>query len=81
MLQRGALVDVQDRKMNTALHYSILEKQFETTMLLLEYGADPSLEFQNGKKVFAKLARILQQLKSEDDEDTFKSLEDNFRDM
>ena len=81
LLQSGALVDVQDRKMNTALHYSILEKQFETTRLLLDYGADPSLEIQNGKKVFAKLARILQQLKSEDDEDTFKSLEDNFRDM
>ncbi|TRY77395.1 hypothetical protein TCAL_00144 [Tigriopus californicus] len=44
LLQNGANVNAQDIQNKTALHYSIQEHRFETTKLLLQYGADPFLE-------------------------------------
>lgn len=39
LLKKGADVNAQDIQMKTALHYAIQEHRFETTKLLLEYGA------------------------------------------
>ena len=44
LLQNGANANVQDIQNKTALHYAIQEHRFETTKLLLLYGADPYLE-------------------------------------
>lgn len=44
LLQNGANVNAQDIQNKTALHYAIQEHRFETTKLLLQYGADPYLE-------------------------------------
>jgi len=43
LLQNGANVNAQDIQQKTALHYAIQEHRFETTRLLLQYGADPFL--------------------------------------
>ena len=40
LLQSGANVNAQDRMGSKALHYTVKEKQLETTKLLLKYGAD-----------------------------------------
>ena len=37
------LFTVQDIQCKTALHYAIQEHRFETTKLLLNFGADPFL--------------------------------------
>ena len=44
LLRNGAHVNAQDIQSKTALHYAIQEHRFETTKLLLQYGADPFLE-------------------------------------
>ena len=44
LLKNGAFVNAQDVQNKTALHYAIQEHRFETTKLLLRYGADPFLE-------------------------------------
>lgn len=44
LLQHGANVNAQDIQCKTALHYAIQEHRFETTKLLLSFGADPFLE-------------------------------------
>ena len=44
LLKNGAYVNAQDVQNKTALHYAIQEHRFETTKLLLHYGADPFLE-------------------------------------
>jgi len=44
LLQQGANVNAQDIQCKTALHYAIQEHRFETTKLLLLFGADPFLE-------------------------------------
>jgi len=44
LLQHGANVNAQDIQCKTALHYAIQEHRFETTKLLLSYGANPFLE-------------------------------------
>merc|ERR550532_3261799 len=44
LLRNGAFVNAQDIQCKTALHYAIQEHRFETTKLLLRYGADPFLE-------------------------------------
>lgn len=44
LLRNGANVNAQDIQNKTALHYAIQEHRFETTKLLLRYGADPFLE-------------------------------------
>ena len=44
LLQNGANVNAQDIQKKTALHYAIQEHRFETTKLLLKYGADPFLQ-------------------------------------
>lgn len=44
LLKNGAFVNAQDVQLKTALHYAIQEHRFETTKLLLRYGADPHLE-------------------------------------
>lgn len=44
LLQHGANVNAQDIQCKTALHYAIQEHRFETTELLLHFGADPFLE-------------------------------------
>jgi len=44
LLQHGANVNAQDIQCKTALHYAIQEHRFETTKLLLNFGADPFLE-------------------------------------
>ena len=44
LLQHGANVNAQDIQCKTALHYAIQEHRFETTRLLLSFGADPFLE-------------------------------------
>jgi ankyrin repeat protein len=36
-------MDLQDIQCKTALHYAIQEHRFETTKLLLHFGADPFL--------------------------------------
>ena len=43
LLQNGANVNAQDIQKKTALHYAIQEHRFETTKLLLQYGANPHL--------------------------------------
>jgi len=43
LLEHGATVNAQDIQLKTALHYAIQEHRFETTKLLLRYGADPFL--------------------------------------
>ncbi len=43
LLENGANVNAQDIQNKTALHYAIQEHRFETTKLLLQYGADPFL--------------------------------------
>ncbi|XP_023335269.1 protein fem-1 homolog A [Eurytemora carolleeae] len=40
LLQHGANVNAQDIQCKTALHYAIQEHRFETTRLLLSFGAD-----------------------------------------
>ena len=42
LLKNGADVNAQDIQMKTALHYAIQEHRFETTKLLLEFGASTS---------------------------------------
>lgn len=44
LLRHGANVNAQDIQCKTALHYAIQEHRFETTKLLLSYGANPFLE-------------------------------------
>lgn len=44
LLRNGAEVNAQDIQCKTALHYAIQEHRFETTKLLLSYGANPYLE-------------------------------------
>jgi len=44
LLRNGAEVNAQDIQCKTALHYAIQEHRFETTKLLLQYGANPYLE-------------------------------------
>ncbi len=44
LLQNGAFVNAQDVQNKTALHYAIQEHRFETTRLLLRYGANAFLE-------------------------------------
>lgn len=44
LLRHGANVNAQDIQCKTALHYAIQEHRFETTKLLLSYGANPLLE-------------------------------------
>jgi len=44
LLRNGAEVNAQDIQCKTALHYAIQEHRFETTKLLLSYGANPFLE-------------------------------------
>jgi len=44
LLKHGANVNAQDIQCKTALHYAIQEHRFETTKLLLSYGANPWLE-------------------------------------
>lgn len=44
LLQNGANVNAQDIQNKTALHYAIQEHRFETTKLLIKYGANASLE-------------------------------------
>jgi hypothetical protein len=44
LLKNGAFVNAQDVQSKTALHYAIQEHRFETTKLLLLYGADAFLE-------------------------------------
>ena len=44
LLRHGANVNAQDIQCKTALHYAIQEHRFETTKLLLSYGANPYLE-------------------------------------
>lgn len=44
LLKHGANVNAQDIQCKTALHYAIQEHRFETTKLLLKFGADPFLE-------------------------------------
>jgi len=44
LLKHGANVNAQDIQCKTALHYAIQEHRFETTKLLLSFGADPFLE-------------------------------------
>ena len=44
LLQNGANVNAQDIQKKTALHYAIQEHRFETTKLLIKYGANPFLE-------------------------------------
>ena len=44
LLQNGANVNAQDIQNKTALHYAIQEHRFETTKLLIKYGANPFLE-------------------------------------
>ncbi|KAH9528459.1 ankyrin repeat protein mann-cup [Dermatophagoides farinae] len=41
LLKNGADVNAQDIQLKTALHYAIQEHRIETTILLLEHGADP----------------------------------------
>jgi len=41
LLVHGAAVNAKDIQLKTALHYAIQEHRFETTKLLLKYGADP----------------------------------------
>jgi ankyrin repeat protein len=43
-LKNGAFVNAQDVQSKTALHYAIQEHRFETTKLLIRYGADAFLE-------------------------------------
>lgn len=44
LLRHGANVNAQDIQCKTALHYAIQEHRFETTKLLLSFGANPYLE-------------------------------------
>merc|ERR1711963_215881 len=44
LLRHGAHANAQDVQNKTALHYAIQEHRFETTKLLLSYGANPWLE-------------------------------------
>lgn len=48
LLQHGAQVNAQDIQLKTALHYAIQEHRFETTKLLLQYGADPMIKSRYG---------------------------------
>jgi tetratricopeptide (TPR) repeat protein len=48
LLQNGADVNAQDIQLKTALHYAIQEHRFETTKLLLKYGADPHIKSRYG---------------------------------
>ncbi len=48
LLVHGADVNAQDIQSKTALHYAIQEHRFETTRLLLQYGADPFLVSRYG---------------------------------
>ena len=44
LLRHGANVNAQDIQCKTALHYAIQKHRFETTKLLLSFGANPYLE-------------------------------------
>ncbi|KAI1287985.1 Protein fem-1 -like protein C [Halotydeus destructor] len=44
LLKHGADVNAQDIQFKTALHYAIQEHRFETTKLLLQNGADPTIK-------------------------------------
>ena len=48
LLQNGAPVNALDIQHKTALHYAIQEHRFETTRLLLQYGADPMIKSRYG---------------------------------
>ena len=48
LLQSGANVNAQDQSDMSALHYAVMEKELETTKLLLRYGADPFIEDEWG---------------------------------
>ena len=48
LLRRGADVNAQDIQLKTALHYAIQEHRFETTKLLLDFGADPHIKSRYG---------------------------------
>lgn len=48
LLKHGADVNAQDIQLKTALHYAIQEHRFETTKLLLQYGADPHIKSRYG---------------------------------
>ena len=50
LLKNGARmgINVRDRGRYTALHYAIRSNQSQTSELLLAYGADPSLQCENG---------------------------------
>ena len=48
LLKNGAAVNALDIQQKTALHYAIQEHRLETTKLLLQYNADPSLKSRYG---------------------------------
>ena len=47
LLRHGANVNAQDIQCKTALHHAIQEHRFDTTKLLLSFGANPYLESRN----------------------------------
>jgi len=49
LLEHGADVNACDLQNKTALHYSIHEHNFEVSVLLLNYGADPTITTRNGE--------------------------------
>ena len=55
LLKNGARmgINVRDRGRYTALHYAIRSNQSQTSELLLAYGADPSLQCENGYDALA----------------------------
>lgn len=48
LIEKGADVNAKDIQEKTALHYAIQEHRLETTMLLLEHGADPHIKSRYG---------------------------------
>lgn len=49
LLEHGADVNATDLLNKTALHYSIHEHNYEVSILLLNYGADPRITTRNGE--------------------------------